>query len=96
MANFRKSKKNILVQFKVEDKWGLDQQFVVEQQQSVFGADSLEDSLPLSQEVSSPEEIADRFGSISYNKGASVIRMVEHTLGHSTFIAGLRKYLKEK
>lgn len=74
----------------------MDQQFVVEQLQSAFGADSLDNSLPLSYDVNSPEEIADRFGTISYNKGASVIRMVEHTLGHNTFIAGLRKYLKDK
>ncbi|XP_055325495.1 uncharacterized protein LOC129579438 [Sitodiplosis mosellana] len=78
----------------VETTWGLDQQFVVEQLQSVFGPDSLEDSQALTHEVNTPDEIDDRFGSISYNKGASVIRMVEHTIGHDTFISALRNYLK--
>lgn len=81
---------------KVETEWGLDQQFVVEQLQTVFEADSLEDSQALTHEVNTPDEIGDRFGSISYNKGASVIRMVEHTLSHNTFIAALRNYLKTK
>lgn len=82
--------------FKVEDTWGLKQQFVIEQVHSVFGADSLEDSKALSHEVYTPDEIAERFGSISYNKGASVIRMFEHALGNTTFIAALRNYLKKK
>lgn len=80
----------------VESNWGLDQQFVVEQLQTVFGADSLEDTRPLSDEVFTPDEIADRFGSISYNKGASVIRMLEHAVGHNRFISALRNYLKTK
>lgn len=80
----------------IEDSWGLEQQFVVEQLQAVFAVDSLESSHALSREVNSPDEIAERFGSISYNKGASIIRMFEHTLGRDTFIAALRKYLKTK
>ena len=62
----------------------------------MFGDDSLEDTKALTHEANTPAEISDRFGSISYNKGASVIRMVEHTLGHNTFIAALRTYLKTK
>lgn len=52
------------IKFKVEDTWGLDQQFTVDQVQSVFGEDSLESSLPLSYDVNTPEEIQDRFGKI--------------------------------
>lgn len=64
--------------------------------QGIFGADSLEDSKPLTHEVNTPDEIGDSFGTITYNKGASVIRMVEHTLGHDTFISALQNYLKTK
>lgn len=82
--------------FKVEDTWNLGQQFVVEQLQTIFDADSLEDSHALTHEVESPDEVSDRFDSVSYNKGAAVIRMVEHTLGNKTFIAALKSYLKTK
>lgn len=80
----------------MEDTWNLDQQFVVEQLQSIFDSDSLEESHALTHEVNSPDEVSDRFDSVSYNKGASVIRMFEHALGHETFIAALRNYLKTK
>lgn len=80
----------------VEDKWGLGEQFIVEQLQTVFAADSLDDTQALTHEVNTYDEISDRFGSISYNKGASVIRMFEHVLGHEAFIKALRKYLKAK
>lgn len=74
----------------------MDQQFTVDKVQSVFADDSLENSLPLSYDANTPIELKERFGSISYTKGASVIRMFSHILGHDTFIAGLRNYLKQK
>lgn len=81
----------------VETEWGLEQQFVVDQVQNVFTEDSLEASLPLSYDnINTPAEIQDRFGGISYSKGGSVIRMIQHAIGHDTFIAALRNYLKKK
>lgn len=83
--------------FQIESDWGLEQQFVVDQLQKVFVRDSLDDTLPLdNNEVYSPDDISKMFGTISYNKGASIIRMIEHTMGHEKFIAGLRTYLKNK
>lgn len=79
-----------------ERNWDLDQQFTVDKVHSVFDDDSLETSLPLSYDANTPIELKERFGSISYIKGASIIRMFNHTLGHGTFIAGLRNYLKQK
>lgn len=81
---------------KVESTWGLEKQFTVDELQSVFGEDSLESTLALSHDVNTPAEIKDRFGGISYNKGGSVIRMFEHALGHDTFIAAIRNYLRNK
>lgn len=81
---------------KVESTWGLEKQFTVDELQSVFGEDSLESTFALSHDVNTPAEIKDRFGGISYNKGGSVIRMFEHALGHDTFIAAIRNYLRNK
>lgn len=64
--------------------------------QTVFGADSLEDSHALTHDVNSPDEISERFDSISYSKGAAIIRMVQYTIGNDKFIAALKNYLKTK
>lgn len=63
---------------------------------SVFSDDSVEGSLPLNYDANTSDELHARFGSITYTKGASVIRMFSHILGNDKFISGLRKYLKQK
>lgn len=52
--------------------------------------------MPLSHDVNTPKEIANRFDSISYDKGASIIRMLQHTVGMDTFNVAIRNYLKTK
>lgn len=66
---------------------------MIEQLHNVLVQDSNEDTLALSHEVNSPTEIAEIFGKISYSKGASIIRMLQHMIGHENFIAALSKYL---
>lgn len=62
----------------------------------IFADDSLENVLALSHDVKTSEEIKESLGQITYNKGASVIRMIQHTLGNDKFIGGLKKYFKIK
>ncbi|GLV41002.1 uncharacterized protein CBL_04526 [Carabus blaptoides fortunei] len=62
---------------------------------SVFIVDSLDNTTPLNYHVETPTQISSHFGSISYNKGGSVIRMMEHFLGTDNFKTGLQKYLKK-
>lgn len=62
----------------------------------IFAADSVENSLALSHEVKTSKEMSASLGQITYNKGASVIRMIQHTIGNNKFIAGLRNYFKAK
>lgn len=47
----------------------MEEQFVVENLQYVFGPDSLETSRPINLEVNTPEEINRLFDVISYEKG---------------------------
>lgn len=61
-----------------------------------MGMDSLDTSHPMTKDVNSPTEISGIFDSISYNKGASVIRMIEHIMGSTNFQAALQQYLKIK
>ncbi|XP_023311613.1 aminopeptidase N-like [Anoplophora glabripennis] len=77
----------------VTSKWELDKQFLIEQVHSALVADALTNSQALQSEVTTPTEISDKFGTISYNKGGSVLRMVANFLGLDKFKEGLQKYL---
>ncbi|CAG9857860.1 unnamed protein product [Phyllotreta striolata] len=71
----------------------IEKQFVVEQQHSAFVADAATDAKALTAGAWTPEQISGKFDTISYNKGASVYRMVENLIGSDAFQAALRKYL---
>nr|XP_027218923.1 aminopeptidase N-like [Penaeus vannamei] len=77
----------------VEPKWQVMEQFVLREVQEVFGLDCLESSHPISIPVGHPDEIGQIFDRISYGKGASIIRMMNHFLTEVTFRRGLRNYL---
>ncbi|XP_058467780.1 membrane alanyl aminopeptidase-like [Malaya genurostris] len=80
----------------VEDSWNLPYQFVIEQLQGVMQMDSLESTHPMTHDVYTPAQVSNIFDSISYNKGAVVLRMVEHILSTGRFKAGLAAYIKER
>jgi len=69
-------------------------QFVLEEIHGTLRLDALESSHPISIQVKHPDEINELFDSISYNKGASVIRMMDHFLTSGTFKKGLTNYLR--
>eukprot|EP00099_Drosophila_melanogaster_P028720 NP_732654.1 uncharacterized protein Dmel_CG31198 [Drosophila melanogaster] len=80
----------------VEDKWELEKQFVVDQVQSVMAMDSTNATNPLSDENTyTPAHLSRMFNSISYNKGATFIRMIKHTMGEQQFQKSLQEYLKK-
>ena len=51
--------------------------------------DGFQTSYPVSAEVNTPAEINSAFGSITYSKGASILRMLESTVGEANFREGL-------
>lgn len=77
----------------VEQDTGLQDRFPLESMHGTFRADSLQTSHPISVPVNHPDEINEIFDSISYGKGASVIRMMANFLGLDTFNAGITDYL---
>uniref|UniRef100_A0A8D8DU51 Aminopeptidase n=2 Tax=Culex pipiens TaxID=7175 RepID=A0A8D8DU51_CULPI len=80
----------------VEQNWGLEHQFVVEQLQGVFQMDSLESTHPMTSDVYTQSQVSNIFDSISYNKGAVTLRMVEHMMTTEKFREALRAYLKKQ
>ena len=80
----------------VEPTWKVLEQFVVHDLQNVFGLDALQSSHPISIEVGHPDEISEIFDKISYGKGATIIRMMDHFLTTNVFKQGLTNYLNGK
>lgn len=80
----------------VEPTWNFLDQFVVIELHNVFDLDSLESSHPVSVQVDNPAQINDIFDRISYAKGASIIRMMDHFLTTQVFRNGLFNYLTNK
>lgn len=74
----------------------MKEQFVVEQHQSALIVDGFESSLPMTRNVSSQSEIGGMGDSITYSKGASIVRMMNLTFGTNLFNSALREYLKNK
>lgn len=63
----------------------MNDQFVIENLQYVFGIDALETSRPINIEVNTPAEISSLFDAISYEKGRQTLgRMCMRLTFHLT------------
>ncbi|XP_066270940.1 aminopeptidase N-like [Branchiostoma lanceolatum] len=76
-----------------EPDWMLEDQFLEADLHPVFALDSLSSSHPISLPVNHPDEISQIFDTISYSKGASIIRMMSSFLG-SSYTKGIKSYLE--
>jgi puromycin-sensitive aminopeptidase len=61
---------------------------------SALQLDALENTHPIYTEVRTPSEATENFDLITYEKGASVVRMLERYLGPKVFQRGVRRYIK--
>ena len=57
---------------------------------AALGMDALRQTHPIYTRVRTPEEATENFDLITYEKGASVVRMIERYLGPDAFRAGVR------
>ncbi|XP_034944824.1 puromycin-sensitive aminopeptidase [Chelonus insularis] len=69
-------------------------QFVTDTYIKALELDCLKNSHPIEVPVGHPTEIDEIFDDISYNKGASVIRMLHSYIGDDDFRKGMNLYLK--
>uniref|UniRef100_A0A8C5LGH5 Aminopeptidase n=1 Tax=Jaculus jaculus TaxID=51337 RepID=A0A8C5LGH5_JACJA len=79
-----------------EPTWNLKDLIVLNDVYRVMAVDSLASSHPLStpaEEINTPAQISELFDSITYSKGASVIRMLSSFLTEDLFKKGLSSYL---
>jgi puromycin-sensitive aminopeptidase len=59
-----------------------------------MATDALHSTRPVEYPVGSPDEAQGMFDVLTYQKGASVLRMLERFLGEEPFRAGIRRYLE--
>uniref|UniRef100_A0A1I8C2U7 Peptidase_M1 domain-containing protein n=1 Tax=Meloidogyne hapla TaxID=6305 RepID=A0A1I8C2U7_MELHA len=67
--------------------------FIIEALDSAFDRDSRATSHPLFFEIRKAEDVSEAFDSITYSKGASVLRMIRAVMGEKSFKSGLNIYL---
>mmetsp|Transcript_20082 Transcript_20082/g.42041 ORF Transcript_20082/g.42041 Transcript_20082/m.42041 type:complete len:860 (-) Transcript_20082:2-2581(-) len=75
--------------------WGIWDEFVGSVFVLALSLDAMDTSHPIEVEVNHPDEINSIFDSISYAKGASLIRMIAGWLGEDVFMEGIKKYLRK-
>ncbi|XP_063493298.1 glutamyl aminopeptidase isoform X3 [Symphalangus syndactylus] len=78
-----------------ETDWQMRDQMLLEDVLPVQEDDSLMSSHPIVVTVTTPDEITSVFDGISYNKGASILRMLEDWIKPENFQKGCRMYLEK-
>lgn len=73
--------------------WDLWDQFLIGETSGAMSLDALKTSHPIDVKVNKPSEVREIFDEISYNKGGTVLRMLENFLGEKNFRNGLKSYL---
>lgn len=81
----------------IKRDWDLEAQFVVENLQQSMQLDSTNDTHPMTDTtVNTKAQASAIFDNISYNKAASIIRMLSHYIGMEKFAETLKHYLEQK
>nr|XP_003703002.2 PREDICTED: glutamyl aminopeptidase-like [Megachile rotundata] len=76
-------------------EWNLMHSFPIYTKYVSMKHDSKLRARPIVKRVENPEEIEELFDRISYQKAASVIKMLEDAIGNSKFIGAIRYYLQK-
>lgn len=83
-------------QNRVNAKWNIFDRFLISDLHSAMRADSLRSAHPLKNtEVITPNQITAQFDTITYSKGAAILRMLENIIGASRFQEASKKYLED-
>lgn len=86
----------IFLLFQVTSEFQMARQFAVDIVQTVMQFDSTNNTNPMTNENTySTADASRQFNSITYHKGASIIRMIRHMMGELEFQTALRNYLHE-
>ncbi|XP_031337814.1 aminopeptidase N-like isoform X2 [Photinus pyralis] len=79
----------------VQPSWKIGDEFLLDETYQAFKFDYFKSSRPITLNVVNVDNIRQMFDSISYSKGASVIRMVSKIIGEDNFKQGMIRYLNQ-
>ncbi|CEF69449.1 Peptidase M1, membrane alanine aminopeptidase, N-terminal domain and ERAP1-like C-terminal domain-containing protein [Strongyloides ratti] len=77
-----------------DGKFRQDEYFISEVLQNAMKSDSKATSHPLFFPITKAEDISHAFDVITYDKGASFIRMLKNVIGEENFVEGIREYIE--
>ena len=78
-----------------ETGWDMESKFLTSTLHPVLELDATEGSHPIVVNVDTPDQINAVFDKIAYNKGSSVIRMMENFMGEDDFRQGITNFLRK-
>nr|AAF07223.1 aminopeptidase N [Manduca sexta] len=81
----------------VDPELGYEIRFIPEQLQVAMFSDSVDSAHALTDtSVNDPVAVSAHFSTITYARGAAILRMTQHLLSYDTFVKGLRQYLRAR
>lgn len=83
---------NLYTYLQAEPNWRIGDMFIIEQHQEALDYDQ-RPKHPLTASVNTIDEINEIFDTITYSKGASILRMLRLMLGDDIFRSSLSLYL---
>ncbi len=75
--------------------WDLPLQYYSDTIADALNADQLDSTHPINVDVKTPAQVDEIFDRISYDKGGSILQMLEKYVGEEIFRQGLQRYLKK-
>ena len=85
----------VIIEDRIWPEWKVRSQFIKGHLESALSLDAQRSSHPIEVECKDAGDINQIFDSISYAKGASVLRMLCAVVGEKTFLKGVSNYLKK-
>lgn len=76
-------------------EWQMPLQYFQDTIADALASDELENTHPINVTVHTPEQIDEIFDQISYDKGGSVLHMLERYVGEKFFRQGLKSYIRK-
>jgi len=76
-------------------EWNIFEEYLAAITSAGKSLDSLRSSHPVEVVVRDPNEVDQIFDAISYNKGGSVLRMLENAVGEDAFRLGIQRFLEQ-
>jgi puromycin-sensitive aminopeptidase len=77
-------------------EWNIFEEYLAQITSAGKSLDSLRSSHPVEVTVRDPNEVDQIFDAISYNKGGSVLRMLERAIGEKAFQRGIQEFLETR